>query len=212
MFMKSAIRFTLAAASMSLFGCGGTEMDLPGGDAAQSGVETSPTATLVQGLTRGDVDYRAWQWVNVRMPYCGGVNYGTDYICGGTCVRTGAAATAQWDPYRSDCSGMVSWAWGVPPPGWTTGTIFGDTSQTQRVGYWDMQMGDAITTHNYSTGNGHTMIFHGWNADGSARIFQELTCGQVAQDRNIYFTKQGDGSLYWSGDGRVYWPVRKKYL
>jgi hypothetical protein len=63
------------------------------------------------------------------MPYCGGVNGGTDYICGGTCYRSGAGNTAQWNVYRTDCSGLVSWAWGVPGPGWTTGTIFNDTSR-----------------------------------------------------------------------------------
>ncbi|WP_257461660.1 hypothetical protein [Archangium lipolyticum] len=213
MFVKYFGRATvMALVSASLFGCGGSEMGLPDGDAAESGVVTEPTATVMQGLTRGDVDYRAWRWVDVRMPYCGGVNGGPDAICGGTCVRNGDANTAEWNGYRSDCSGLVSWAWGVPGPGWTTGTIYGDTNVTQRVGYWDMQMGDAITTHNASTNKGHTMIFHGWNADGSARIFQELQCGTVAQDVNIPFVKNSDGSLKWTADGRTYWPVRKKVL
>lgn len=212
MFMKNASRAALALAVMSLVGCG-MEQELPDGDAANSGVETPATGAVAQGLTRGDVDYRAWQWVNTNgMLYCQVPNFQWDSFCGYTCNRTGAANTAQWNPYRSDCSGLVSWAWGVAAPGWTTGTIFNDTTQTQRVGYWDMQMGDAITTHNSSTGNGHTMIFHGWNADGSARVFQELRCGLLAQDSNIPFVKNGDGSLYWAADGRTYWPVRKKVL
>lgn len=207
MFMKNA--GLLAVASLSLIGCGGTDMELPDGDYAPAQM-AEEIASIPQGLTRGDVDYRAWQWVNVGMLYCQVPNGQWDSFCGYTCSRTGAANTAQWNPYRSDCSGLVSWAWGVAAPGWNTNTIFNDTTQTQRVGYWDMQMGDAITTHNGSTG--HTMIFHGWNADGSARVFQELRCGLKAQDVNIPFVKNADGSLRWVADGRTYWPVRKKVL
>ncbi len=202
--LKSLGCAVLALASVSLFGCG-TDADLPDGEGATNGAES--LATVEQGLTRGDVDYRAWQWVNVGMQYCQVPNFQWDSFCGYTCNRTGAANTTQWNPYRSDCSGLVSWAWGVGAPGWDTTTIFNDTTQTQRIGYWDIQMGDSISRL------GHTMIFHGWNADGSARVFQELRCGLKAQDVNIAFIKNSDGSLTWPGDNyNVYWPTRKKVL
>jgi hypothetical protein len=204
MFKKHVGYVVLAAASVSLFGCGG-DMDMPDDDAPATAEEATLT-TVEQGLTRGDVDYRAWQWVNVGMLYCQVPNGQWDSFCGYTCNRTGAANTAQWNPYRSDCSGLVSWAWGVGAPGWSSSTIYNDTTQTQRIGYWDMQMGDSITTP------GHTMIFHGWNADGSARVFQELRCGLRAQDVNIPFVRNADGSLRWAADGRTYWPTRKKVL
>lgn len=208
MFIKNAGRAALALASVSLFGCG-VDMDHPDGDDTSS--TQQDTTTIVQGLTRGDVDNRAWQWVNAGMPYCQAVAGAYDSFCGKTCTRTGAANNATWNAYRSDCSGLVSWAWGMSPPGVNTTTLYNDTNLTQRVGYWDMQMGDAITTSNGSTG--HTMIFHGWNADGSARIFQEIQCGTNAQDRAIAFVKMADGSLKWTGDNnRIYWPTRKKVL
>lgn len=202
MFMKTAGRAVLALATMSLVACGGQEM--LDGDAAS--LQGEDTLSVQQGLTRGEVDNRAWQWVNVGMPYCQVANFQYDSFCGYTCNRTGAANTSTWNPYRSDCSGLVSWAWGVAAPGWNTTTIYNDTTKTQRVGYWDIAMGDSITT------NGHTMIFHGWNADGSARVFQERACGLKASDNNILFTKNADGSLYWPADGRTYWATKLKGL
>lgn len=85
----------------------------------------APGITLVTGRAAAH-RLRSPRWVDVGMPYCGGHNNGTDYICGGTCVRTGACANPDWDPYRSDCSGYVSWAWGLPPTG-SGGRTTGDT-------------------------------------------------------------------------------------
>src|SRR5262245_11933861 len=60
---------------------------------------------------------RARTWVDAQVPYCGGPNGGKDVICGGTCVRSGDSKNTEWDPYRSDCSGFLSWAWGLEAPG-----------------------------------------------------------------------------------------------
>jgi hypothetical protein len=67
-------------------------------------VQLSQTSQLV---TTNEIMARAREWIADRVPYCGRVRGGTDFICGGTCVRPAAA----WDNFRSDCSGYVSWSW-----------------------------------------------------------------------------------------------------
>src|SRR3954463_16145287 len=80
---------------------------------AVSGCASAPDdgdpSTVEQDVTVADVMSRAQTWVDLQVPYCGGVNGGTDYICGGTCQRPHAA----WDNFRTDCSGFVSWAWQI---------------------------------------------------------------------------------------------------
>lgn len=123
---------------------------------------------------------RAKQWVDVKMPYCGGVNGGTDYLCDGTCVRTGAHSTPEWDPYRTDCSGFVSWSWSLPSPGRTTyGFAPYQTDITTVINVDDLLPGDALNNEN------HVILFGGWaNAEHTqARLLEEYDCGQVAVDR-----------------------------
>lgn len=69
--------------------------------------------------------------------------------------------------YRTDCSGLVSMAWGLPPPGHTTYSFAGgpwDDHASVRLGSFDdLAIGDAT---NYpgspSAGTGHIRIFAGW--------------------------------------------------
>src|ERR1700712_2059865 len=73
------------------------------------GPEAENVGVAEQDVTVNEVMSRAQQWVDLQVPYCGGVNGGTDYVCGGTCERPHAA----WDDFRTDCSGFVSWAWQI---------------------------------------------------------------------------------------------------
>jgi hypothetical protein len=123
---------------------------------------------------------RAKQWVDVKMPYCGGVNGGTDYICGNTCQRSGAHAKPEWDGYRTDCSGFVSWSWGLPGPGRVTGDLAPfNIDITTAIPVDELQPGDALNN------DSHIMLFGGWeNAEHTkARLLEEYDCGQVAVDR-----------------------------
>src|SRR4051794_6947619 len=76
--------------------------------------------TLSAALTGSDAVARADEWVAVKLHYCQAPNGGRDYdsACSTYCNRYKNPA---WDPYRSDCSGLVSWAWGLPAPGRVTG-------------------------------------------------------------------------------------------
>jgi len=60
--------------------------------------------TEAGALTRGQAMRRAQDWVDAALPYCQCPNFGYDRngYCGGR------RSHPEWDPYRSDCSGLVS--------------------------------------------------------------------------------------------------------
>ncbi len=149
---------------------------------------------------------RARQWVDADMPYCGGPNGGKDLICGGTCARSGTAKSAEWDKYRSDCSGFVSWSWGLPAPGQTTRTLAPyDTKVSAVIAVGELQPGDALN------GAGHVMLFGGWadEAAGKALILQESRCGTTASEKIAVF-KVIDATTLQISDGRKFRAIRYK--
>lgn len=149
---------------------------------------------------------RAREWVAAEMPYCGGPNGGDDVICGGTCVREGKAKKAAWDKYRSDCSGFVSWSWGLPPPGRVTSTLAPfDTSASTVIDVEELEPGDALNN------DGHVMLFGGWvdQAKGIATILQESRCDTTASEKTATFTKVNETTLKIS-DGRTFRSIRYK--
>jgi hypothetical protein len=149
---------------------------------------------------------RAREWISAQMPYCGGPNGGKDLICGGICERDGAAERPEWDDYRSDCSGFVSWAWELPPPGRTTRTLApADTTVSVVINIEDLAPGDALN------GPGHVMLWGGWNdeATGKGVILQESGCGKIAHEKIATFEKINATTLEIS-DGRRFQAIRYK--
>ena len=114
---------------------------------------------------------RAQEWVDAKLPYCQAPNHkaDADAACSSTCTRPDNAA---WDPYRSDCSGLVSWAWGLPAPGHTTATLAPfDTSVSHAIDAIDLLPGDAINNDH------HTMLFAEWIMPNvQARFLEEPGC------------------------------------
>lgn len=149
---------------------------------------------------------RARLWIAAEMPYCGGPNGGKDVICGGTCVRSGESKKPEWDKYRSDCSGFVSWSWELPAPGRTTRTLAPyDNEVSAVIEVKDLKPGDALN------GSSHVMLFGGWvdEAAGKATILQESRCGTFAQEKVSTFTKV-DATTLKISDGRNFRPIRLK--
>jgi hypothetical protein len=140
---------------------GNVEPDPPGPDAGMMMTPLGdPTA----------VD-RAQEWVDAKLPYCQAANHkaDADTSCSATCTRPD---NAECDPYRSDCSGLVSWAWGLPAPGHTTATLAPyDTSVSHAIDAMDLLPGDAINNDH------HTMLFAEWITPGvQARFLEEPGC------------------------------------
>jgi hypothetical protein len=114
---------------------------------------------------------RAQMWVDAKVPYCQAANHkpDADTACSSTCTRPD---NAEWDPYRSDCSGLVSWAWGLPAPGRTTATLAPfNTAVSHAIMGMEMLPGDAINNDH------HTMLFAEWVTPGvQARFLEEPGC------------------------------------
>jgi hypothetical protein len=148
-----------------------------------------------------DVMARAQEWVDDRVPYCGGVRGGSDVLCGGTCNRPAAA----WDAYRSDCSGFVSWVWQVTDDPSTDGFMndrAGDNGW-HTVAVADMARGDALVC------DGHIKLLSSRVSDNSAEIYEESDCGLVASKSVQSFSVIDGNTFSFNGDGRTYHVIRR---
>ncbi|HUS32912.1 MAG TPA: hypothetical protein VMZ53_30630 [Kofleriaceae bacterium] len=168
--LQHAVPLHLAAPLLALFAaaaCTGSIDDTARGDDNSDG----PDAGIDLGPGDHEAVARAKLWVDAKVPYCQAPNHQRDYdeACMMTCTRPDVAA---WDPYRSDCSGLVSWSWGLPPPGRTTSTLAPyNTDVSHSIDAADLQPGDAINNDH------HTMIFVGWlEPMTKARFYEEPGC------------------------------------
>jgi uncharacterized membrane protein YgcG len=127
------------------------------------------TATTSEAITSNDAISRATQWVTAKLQYCQSANGQPDgdTACSPVCNRQ---SNAQWDPYRSDCSGFVSWAWGLPAPGRVTGTFAPfDTTVSKTIQASELLPGDACNRNS----GGHMVLFEKWVTPGKTAVFME---------------------------------------
>jgi hypothetical protein len=140
-------------------------------DSTSTAADDGPDAGVDLGPGDHDAVARAKEWVDAMVPYCQAPNHAKDYdtACSSTCTRPDVA---EWDPYRSDCSGLVSWAWGLPAPGRTTATLAPyNTDVSHTIDAADLLPGDAINNDH------HTMVFVEWlEPMTKARFYEEPGC------------------------------------
>ncbi len=175
MVTRSAVLGTLASGVVGLSACSGAPATQAGTGPHESD-ETSfektatSSAALSSPVARSTAIANAEQWVNAQLLYCQSPNGqpDPDTACSSVCQRESNAA---WDPYRSDCSGFVSWAWELPAPGLTTADFAPyDTTVTSAIQCADMKPGDAA---NRSPNRGHIVLFKEWITPGSKAVFLE---------------------------------------
>ena len=153
--MKRALLLVLAAGctgSVDGTAGGGPGPDMTGPDAGPTVIETIARAQL---------------WVDAQVPYCQAANHQPDYdsACASTCTRPDVP---DWDPYRSDCSGFVSWAWKLPAPGRVTSTFAPFKMDiTSVIDAKDLAPGDAVNNSE------HIMLFKAWVTPGMTATFME---------------------------------------
>jgi MYXO-CTERM domain-containing protein len=152
---------TLLTVAAAFVACGGT----PG--------PTEDVGSTSQAITTSEIVSRADQWVTAQLLYCQSPNGASDTIdpsCPSVCVRE---SNPSWDPYRSDCSGFVSWAWGLPAPGNTTDELApADTSVSYVINGADLQPGDALNIP-----GDHVVLFVSWvTAGATANFYEEPGC------------------------------------
>lgn len=129
-------------------------------------------ASSSAAITRSTILANAQQWVTAKLLYCQAANHAPDYdtSCAATCERED---NPLWDPYRSDCSGFVSWSWGLPAPGRDTSEFApADTTVSFTIDGSDLQPGDALNVP-----GDHIILFTGWVTVGSvANFYEEPGC------------------------------------
>lgn len=198
----SSPRSLFAVAALALAACAS---EGPGG-VTEAAPPSEHTATVAEAITQTTVLARSQEWVDAKLLYCQSPNHKSDAIdpaCPAICNRTD---NPQWDPYRSDCSGFVSWAWGLPAPGRTTGMFAPfDNAVSHSIAATDLAPGDAV---NNST---HMMLFKAWVTPGKEAIFQE----EPGCSANINYAHEFKSSVTVSGnsihvsyDGETFTAIR----
>jgi len=84
-----------------------------------------------------------------------------------------------YDPYRCDCSGLVSYAWAYPPPGFTTQVMQGN--QCAKLGSMsELQPADAIL-HPFgdATYSAHVEFFVRWASDDEQAVLNSTGRGAI---------------------------------
>jgi cell wall-associated NlpC family hydrolase len=106
-------------------------------------------------------------------------------------LRVGYGMNGSHDGYRTDCSGLVSMAWGLPPPGLTTQTLPRVSHRVERA---DLRPGD-ILLNTAPGAAGHTLIFAGWADAGHSRYYAyEESASKGAHFATVPYP-------YWPGHG-----------
>ena len=147
------------------------------------------------------------------MPYCGGVPGGSDAICGGIC--TGRTRKPEWDVYRSDCSGFISWVWQLKFDNGHRTWGFAPFNQegaafSERIAAKDLQPGDALNSSTADRQSQHIILFAGWvdRTNGIIKTREEANCtADLIVNDNRKMVINGDGSVSLGGVG--FWPIRK---
>jgi hypothetical protein len=172
--MMNARRFAAVAASAGLTLAGSCVVGEDGSEPADN--------SLAADIATSTVISRAKQWVDADLHYC---QAAYDHVDGDNacwawegpahvCHRESNGA---WNAYRSDCSGFVTFAWGLPAigdGGYVTGDFAPfDNSFSHVISGEDLQPGDALN----KVTNEHIVLFVDWVDKGhTARFYEEPGC------------------------------------
>ncbi len=141
------------------------------GDISGSGDPAAMTPDAPAAVAGSQSIARGMLWVAAQVPYCQAANHQPDYdsACSSTCTRPDVP---DWDPYRSDCSGFVSWAWDLPAPGRVTSEFSPfQNDLTHVISAADLRPGDAVNNSE------HIMLFVEWTTPlTEAKFMEEPGC------------------------------------
>jgi hypothetical protein len=148
--------------------------------------------SISSAISTPDVLSRAEEWVDAKLHYCESAYdqpdpdpscWPDEGIKNGVYVCDDRKSNKHWNPYRSDCAGFVTWAWGIPAHGAagepsTGGYVTGDfapfnTSFSHVIAMDDLEPGDALN----KVTNEHIVLFKEWVTPGvTARFLEEPGC------------------------------------
>ena len=183
--------------------------------ACSAGDDGSGTST--DAITGSTIVSRGMQWVDAKLHYCQAARgaYDGDTACWGwegSSHRCDRKSDAAWNKYRSDCSGFVTWAWGLPPVGdggYVTGDFAPFSSEISHTIHGGaLAPGDALN----KTDNEHIILFKHWSTPGHSAVFmEEPGCSSsepYAREFSSHVTISGD-KVYVDYEGAWFYAVRK---
>ncbi|MCL4534349.1 MAG: NBR1-Ig-like domain-containing protein [Bacteroidetes bacterium] len=152
-----------------------------------AGVALPPAGQPVYAASPSDeILARAKTWVDANVPY---------------------SMTAKYQGYRTDCSGFVSYAWSLPPPGLTTDTLGYVAVEIPKD---RLQPGDILNNRARGVA-GHTLIFAGW-ADAGKTKYNAYEMSAAAKYGSKAHYATNIPYPFWDNEGGVYVPMRLKRL
>lgn len=202
---------TLRKASLAAFGLVVGSVGVVGTGCSSEPVQpTEASGQSADDVTTSDIVARAEQWSDAKLLYCQSANGARDYdsACPSYCHRTSNSA---WDAYRSDCSGLISWAWGLPAPGRVTGQFAPyENDISTRINGIDLRPGDAL---NLIPNSEHIILFKAWVTKGVSATFIEEPGCSVNPDYAHTFTSNvtiSGSSVYVAYEGSTFAAIRYK--
>lgn len=181
--------------------------------AGAGGESVSSSSDAVTGST---IVSRGMEWVNAGLHYCQAARGDVDYDSScwaweGPSHRCDCESNAAWNAYRSDCSGFVTWAWGLPPVG-DGGYVTSEfapygTSFSHTIPGSDLQPGDALNKNP----DEHIILFKQWVSVGHSAVFmEEPGCSSsvpYAHEFTSDVSISGD-SVYVDYEGASFYAIR----
>jgi len=139
---------------------------------------SEPVGNTAAAISTSDIVSRAMEWVDADLHYCQAAHGAVDgdsscWAWEGSSHVCDRESNAAWNAYRSDCSGFVTWAWGLSPVGdggYVTSN-FAPFSNTfsHTIDGSQLQPGDALNL----TSDEHIVLFKQWVVVGQSAVFME---------------------------------------
>src|SRR5580704_6279712 len=141
-----------------------------------SSASPESVGATADAISTSDIVSRAMEWVDVDLHYCQAAQGAVDgdsscWAWEGSSHRCDRASNSAWNAYRSDCSGFVTWSWGLPPVGdggYVTSEFAPyDNSFSHTIDGVQLQPGDALN----KTPDEHIILFKQWVTAGRTAVF-----------------------------------------
>lgn len=204
------VRLVAALFGSLLFVAAGCAVEDPGG------IDGENTATGDDAIKRATIISRAEEWVNAKLHYCQAARGDVDFDSAcwgweGSSHRCDRKSNAAWNAYRSDCSGFVTWAWGMPAVG-DGGYVTSDFAPfsnkfSHTIDGHNLQPGDALN----KTNDEHIILFKAWVTPGQEAVFMEEPGCSSSQPYAHAFTSKvsisGD-KVYVDYEGGTFYAIR----
>jgi hypothetical protein len=179
----------------------------PGGEASASSSAAITGSTIVS---------RGMEWVDADLHYCQAAQGDVDYDSScwaweGSSHRCDRESNAAWNAYRSDCSGFVTYAWGLPPVGdggyVTSDFAPYDNSFSHTIDGSQLQPGDALN----KTPDEHIILFKQWVSVGHSAVFMEEPGCSAPEPYAHEFTSDvsiSGSEVYVDYEGATFYAIR----